>query len=175
MATIFQIDKKRRVSRVGVKSGIDARAEALPHERSAELEQLAADYMESFHPSAPEERFWVDLLIRADWRMRRLAKAESETWLNERIQRRIDATENSYRLAVRELQRLRSDGRPWRGTTLSAAALPQPSELENVPALPATAPSDSRFRLSAGLISVFGYTTRYECEGQGCVGQQYRV
>jgi len=115
-----------------VKSGINARAEALPYERSAELEQLAAEYIESFHPSAPEERFWVDVLIRADWRMRRLAKAESETWLDERIHRRMDATENSYRLAVRELQRLQSDGGPWGGKALSAAALPQPSQLRKL-------------------------------------------
>ena len=123
MATIFQIDTKL------LKSGIDARTEALPCEESAQLERLVAQYAERFHPTAPEERFWVDVLIRADWRLRRLAKAESESWLDECIQLRIDATENSYRLALHELQRLQSNGRPWRGTAMPAVALPHPSEL----------------------------------------------
>jgi len=98
MATIFEIKNQRCL-----KSGIDTRAEVLPNEESADLERLTKEYTDRFRPATPEERFFVDLLIRAEWRLRRFAKTESE-----RLQKRIDAAEISYVRALRELERLQA-------------------------------------------------------------------
>ena len=151
MATIAQIDANRRnaqkstgprttegksrSSMNALKSGIDALSEIIPGEDPVALNGLTQEYLDRFRPATPEERSYVDVLIRADWRLRRLAAAEAQLWnyrievvkqsaLHQnakhplgqafcnadlqfaRLQRCIDSTERSYRQALRELQRL---------------------------------------------------------------------
>jgi len=149
MATIHQIDANRRnaqkstgprtprgkarSSMNALKSGVHARSEIIPGERAASLNGLAAYYVKRFAPATPEERYYVDILIRDDWRQRRLAKADTQVWLHGmentytelgdnplgqvlvetdtnflRLQSRIDSTERSYRRALHELQRLQT-------------------------------------------------------------------
>src|SRR5271169_977087 len=149
MATIKQIDANRlnaqkstgprsvegkaASSMNALKSGIDAQSHLIRGEAVADLDALTADYIERFHPATPEQRHYVDTLIRDDWQLRRLAKADAEIWeyemqtawkLNEdcpvgqafyngdrvfmRLQRGIDSTERSYTRALRELERLQS-------------------------------------------------------------------
>jgi hypothetical protein len=116
-----------------LKSGIDAQSQIIRGEDPTSLEALAAEYTGRFQPATPEERFYVDTLIRDDWQLRRLAHADAQIWesgfsstfrLEEdtalgqvfnnrsqtfmRLQRRIDATERSYQRALRELERLRA-------------------------------------------------------------------
>jgi hypothetical protein len=116
-----------------LKSGIDAQSQIIRGEDPASLEALAAEYTCRFQPATPEERFYVDTLVRDDWQLRRLARADAQIWesgfsstfrLEEdtplgqvfnnrsqtfmRLQRRIDATERSYQRALRELERLRA-------------------------------------------------------------------
>ena len=149
MATIKQIEANRLNSQKStgprsaegkaascmnaLKSGIDAQSEVIRGEDTAGLEALAAEYLARFQPSTPEQRQFVDALIRDDWQLRRLAKADAQIWeyqmqcvlkVNEtcplgqafcrgdatfaRLQRRIDATQRSYQRALHELERLQS-------------------------------------------------------------------
>ena len=114
-----------------LKSGIDAQSEIIPGEAPAALDVLTAEYLDSFRPATPQERVQVDILIRADWQLRRLARAEAQLWsagyqdltipeqenatgrifynLDSafvRLQRRIDATQRSYRAALKQLESL---------------------------------------------------------------------
>ena len=126
----------KAVSRMNaLKSGVHAESEIIRGENTADLETLTAEYIKRFHPTTPEERFYVDILIRDDWKLRRLSKAEAELWeltidgafrLEEetpigqayrnanqtfaRLQRRINDLERSYKAALRELERLQSQG-----------------------------------------------------------------
>jgi hypothetical protein len=122
-----------------LQSGIDAESNIIPGEDSAQLEALTSQYLAQFRPATAQERQCVDTLVRADWQLRRLARADAAIWkyqmdsafrLSEvapmgqafcrgeksftRLQRRTDAAERSYYRALHELERLQ-------------AARPQPS------------------------------------------------
>ena len=153
MATQKQIDANRRnaakstgprsaegkaASRMNaLKSGVFAESEIIAGEDRAALEALTAEYIQRFHPTTPEERHFVDTVIRDDWRLRRLARAESQLWeytmrhtpffdkenplghvvtaadeTFARLQRRINDVQRSYRDALRELERLQAQERP---------------------------------------------------------------
>jgi hypothetical protein len=152
MATIRQIEANRlnaqkstgprstagkaRSAMNALKSGIDAQAEIIPGEEVHALMSLAAEYFHRFHPASPQERLYMDILVRADWQLRRLAKAEAQIWNYQiestegwkdecplgkaftladstfaRLQRRIDATQRSYQRALAELERLQAGRR----------------------------------------------------------------
>jgi hypothetical protein len=140
MATQAQIEANRRnslkspgprsiegkaVSRFNsLKTGIQAKAQVIPGEDVAELEQLTADYHRQYRPATPLERFLVDAMVTADWQKRRLAKVEGSLWehvigegkdglgavyeRNERVlarlHRRQEAVERSYHRALRQLK-----------------------------------------------------------------------
>ena len=120
-----------------LKSGVYAEAEIVAGEDPAALETMTAEYIQRFHPTTPEQRHYVDTLIRDDWRLRRLARAESQLWeytmrhtpffdketplghvvtaadeTFARLQRRINDVQRSYRDALRELERLQAQERP---------------------------------------------------------------
>src|SRR5262245_5995840 len=99
MATIRQIQANRRnslkstgprttagkaaSSMNALKSGIDAKSHIIRGEDPEELETLRASYYDSFRPTRPEEAVLVDVIIAADWQLRRLRKAEAEIWNSE--------------------------------------------------------------------------------------------
>jgi hypothetical protein len=120
-----------------LKSGIDAQSLLIRGEDPAGLEALIAEYVERFRPASVEQRLYVDTLIRDDWQLRRLAKADAQIWEHQmqstwklseicpigeafcrgdatflRLQRRIDAVQRSYRLTLHELERLQSQPEP---------------------------------------------------------------
>jgi len=120
-------------SRNALESGIDAKSMVIRGEEPADLQARTAEYLDRFQPATPEERFFVDILIRGDWQLRRLAKADAQIWEHEitnlfhpdsdaplghafelgarhfeRLQRRINATERSYTNALHELQQRQS-------------------------------------------------------------------
>ena len=124
---------KARSSRNALKSGLYAKSLIIAGENLADLEALTAEYLAEYQPAAPAERYQVDIMIRSEWQLRRLAVTETKLW-NARIDnvyrpteavtrgvafsegslafirlRRItDATERSYQAALRELERLQS-------------------------------------------------------------------
>jgi len=124
-------------SQNALKTGIDAESLIIRGEKADDLDALTAEYFARFHPQTPEERHYVDSLIRDDWQLRRLAKADTQIWdhtmsaafkLDDnaplghafaradktfiRLQRRIDATHRSYNTALHELQRLQAEQQP---------------------------------------------------------------
>ena len=167
MATITQIEANRlnaqkstgprsatgkaTSSRNALKSGIHSQSQIIQCEKPEDLEALTAEYFDRFQPATPEERFFVDILIRDDWQLRRLATADAQIWefkiegffhpdketplghafsfadhTFERLQRRINATERSFKSALHELQQLQSAHAPQPGP--EPASTPQPQE-----------------------------------------------
>ena len=111
-----------------LKHGIDAKAQCIPGESIAALDQLAAEYHTRYAPVTPEERALVDTLVSAEWELRRLRKASAEIWekgmqdyddlelghafniyssLFVRLQRIVDSTQRSFRNALKDLEALR--------------------------------------------------------------------
>jgi hypothetical protein len=121
----------RTVSSIhGFDSGFDAEEQFVYGEKRGDFFLLQREYFERFQPASPEERFQVDNLIRAEWSLRRLFRAETHLWeyhsilsdgssgvsLGEgfnrasdvfmRMQRRIAGSEQAYEKAYKELGRL---------------------------------------------------------------------
>jgi hypothetical protein len=121
MASILQIQANRRNSQKStgprtaagkavssmnaLKSGIDAKSQVIRGEDEKDLEALKANYYDSLQPTRPEEAALVDMVIAADWLLRRLRKAEAETWNDafekqENYEQFKDKPEQTYRLAT---------------------------------------------------------------------------
>jgi hypothetical protein len=121
---------KAASSQNAFKSGLDADSQFVIGESADEFAALQYEYIARFQPLTPEERFHVDTLIRNEWILRRLFRAEAHLWeyhviradrsegtpLGEalmaadqvfrRLQRRITLAERSYKDAFTELERL---------------------------------------------------------------------
>jgi hypothetical protein len=157
------VEGKAASSQNALKTGIDAQSTVIRGEDIAGLETLTAEYIQRFRPQTPEQRHYVDCLIRDDWQLRRLAKADAQIWdraMNRafqldknaplghafeiddkhfvRLQRRIDSTHRSYKAALQELQRLQSEG----GAGASVGQ-PQPADLADPPANPESSGAES--------------------------------
>jgi hypothetical protein len=123
------VEGKLRSSQNALKSGIDAESLIILGEDRAALETLTQEYVDRFHPTTPEQRHYVDILIFDDWQLRRLGKVDTQIWEYQltfplkrdenaphgrayasgsttfyRLQRRMDSLERSYQRALRELQ-----------------------------------------------------------------------
>ena len=147
MATMRQIAANRRNSQKStgprtpegknltrfnaLKHGIDAKSQCLPTEDPDALASLAAEYHERFSPATPEERALVDVLVSAEWDLRRFRVASAQLWQYaavsrtfpsdaqhdlpladgfqykektfSRLQRMIDSAQRNYRQALRDL------------------------------------------------------------------------
>jgi hypothetical protein len=112
------------------KSGLDADSQFCYGEDRADFYRLQVEYFTRFSPQSPEERFHVDTLIRSEWSLRRLFRAEAHLWefntthasrrdgapLGEgfnnsshvfmRLHRRITLFEKSYEASLTRLQTL---------------------------------------------------------------------
>src|SRR5271157_1071748 len=127
------------------KSGLDADSQFCYGEERADFYRLQVEYFTRFSPQSPEERFHVDTLLRNEWSLRRLFRAEAHLWefntshssrrngapLGEgfnnsspvfmRLHRRITLFEKSYEASLTKIQalqeaRLASDSPPARAT-----------------------------------------------------------
>jgi hypothetical protein len=158
MSTLRQIEANRRnaqnstgptsvtgkaaSSMNSLKTGIHAKSLLLPCENLADLQQLIEECYLHYHPADPEQRFYVDDLIRCEWTLRRLDNAETQAWRyqNEdiyrdpekfplgqsascnpnsfsKIQYRLDATRRARDRAILAIERLQA----------KAAAAPAPA------------------------------------------------
>jgi len=119
-----------------LKSGLDAKSQHVPGESREEFAQLQQDYFERYAPTAPEQRFLLDTIIRNEWLLRRLHRVEGELWafharqaekaygmeLGEsfsragadftRLERRIRAAEKACKEALATLRRLQAESQP---------------------------------------------------------------
>jgi len=127
------VEGKAAVRMNALKSGIDAQSAIIRGENPADLETLTNEYLAAHSPVTPQERFYVDILIRCDWHMRRLTRADAQLWeyrfqdyshmpkdcplgkiyfytdrVFTRLERHIKDLERSYKDASRELALLQS-------------------------------------------------------------------
>jgi len=127
------VEGKAAIRMNALKSGIDAKSTIIRGESPADLEALTNEYLAAHSPVTPQERFYVDILIRCDWQMRRLTRADAQLWeyqfeelyhlpkntplgriymctdtIFTRLQRHIKSLERSYKDASRELALLQS-------------------------------------------------------------------
>src|ERR1035441_7155095 len=63
-----------------LKTGIHAKSLVFPYENLADLRQLVEECYLHYHPANPEQRFYVDDLVRCEWTLHRLDNAETQTW-----------------------------------------------------------------------------------------------
>jgi hypothetical protein len=148
-------------SQNALKSGLDAESQFVVGEDRSEFAELQHEYIARFQPLTPEERFQVDSLLRNEWTLRRLFRAEAHLWeyytiradrsegvpLGEalvagheafrRLQRRITLCERSYKDAFAELERLQRARR----SLAAAEANPEPDD-PTPPGQPADTPRE---------------------------------
>jgi hypothetical protein len=67
-------------SQNALKSGIDAQSHIIRGEDPASLADLTAQYLHDHHPQSAAERALIDILIDAEWTLRRLRKGEAQLW-----------------------------------------------------------------------------------------------
>src|ERR1022692_1357012 len=189
MSTLRQIEANRRNSQKstgptsvtgkavssmnGLKSGIHAKSLLLPAENLADLQQLIEECYLHYHPANPEQRFYVDDLIRCEWTLRRLNNAETQAWryqnedrytnpekfplgnsvsLNpncfSKLQYRFDATRRARDRAILAIERLQA--KTAAAPALGPPAAPDPVvEPADPPALP---PSPQTTSLQIGFV-----------------------
>ena len=148
-----------------LKSGIDAQSNIIRGENAADLEALAAVYYRECQPVTALEQFYVDILIRNDWQLRRLERADTEVWEYQlqgysrslpdcefgraycgassvfaRFQRRKNDILRSNILARQELQKLKAE-RPTDPPPQPAESKPTNPEIGFVPQTVGQAPS----------------------------------
>jgi hypothetical protein len=71
---------KAASSQNAFKSGLDADSQFCYGEHRADFYRLQVEYFTRFSPQSPEERFHVDTLLRNEWSLRRLFRAEAHLW-----------------------------------------------------------------------------------------------
>ena len=149
------------------KSGLDADSQFCYGEQRTDFYRLQIEYFTRFQPHAPEERFQVDSLIRNEWMLRRLFRAEAHLWefhttrasrfdgvpLGEafhnahpefmRLHRRITLLEKSYKDSFSQLQTLQQDRL---AAVAQIADMPDPEQFADPPHDPmAEEPTDPEF------------------------------
>src|SRR5437763_238615 len=63
-----------------LKSGVRAAAEIIPNETKEDLDALTAQFHPQFAPATPEEVALVDIVVRNEWLLRRMAMVEGSYW-----------------------------------------------------------------------------------------------
>jgi len=140
-------------SQNALQSGLDAESQFVTGEDRSQFAALQDEYIARFQPFTPEERFQVDTLLRNEWSLRRLFRAEAQLWeyhalradrsegvpLGEalvagnevfrRLQRRITLAERSYKDAFAELERLQRARRSLAATPPDQPPAGDPTEL----------------------------------------------
>jgi len=136
------LEGKAVSSQNALKSGLDAESQFVTGEDRTHFAELQDEYVARFQPLTPEERFQVDTLLRNEWILRRLFRAEAQLWeyhairadrsegvplgqalmeANEvfrRLTRRITLAERSYKDAFTQLESLQRARRsPAAGAT----------------------------------------------------------
>src|SRR5690348_5857508 len=138
-----------------LKTGIEAKSQIIPGEDAGEFETLSRDYYLEWQPATPTECALVDDLVRADWQLRRLSRAEAQLWTHELadaaksfngldedaplghvvarsyhqfhfLQRRVDSAGRALYRALDHLRRLRETSRGSEVAKAGPDQTPQP-------------------------------------------------
>ena len=179
MSTLRQIEANRRnaqkstgptsvtskavSSMNNLKTGIHAKSLVLPSESLADLEQLTEECYLHYHPANPEQRFYVDDLIRCEWTLRRLDNAETQTWQHQnhdiyrdpekyplgkaascnpnsfsKLQYRLDATRRARDRAILAIERLQAKAAAAPVPPAEPAPVVEPQDPPSLPSSPQT-------------------------------------
>jgi hypothetical protein len=179
MSTLRQIEANRRnaqkstgptsvtgkavSSMNNLKTGIHAQSLLLPCENLAELQQLIEECYLHYHPANPEQRFYVDDLIRCEWTLRRLDNAETQAWRYQeediyrdpekyplgksascnpnsfsKLQYRLDATRRARDRGVLAIERLQAKAAAAPGPPVEPAPVVEPADPPSLPSSPQT-------------------------------------
>ena len=116
-------------SQNALKTGLDAKSEVLRFESRPDYEALIAEFYTRYHPTVPEDRALVDMLIRSEWLTRRYTSIDTAIWEHEffrsgetslgatflksqdafeRVGRRINWAQRNYQLALKQLLDIRA-------------------------------------------------------------------
>jgi hypothetical protein len=148
-----------------LKTGIHAKSLLLPCENLADLQQLIEECYLHYHPSNPEQRFYVDDVIRCEWTLRRLDNAETQTWQYQnhdiyrdpekyplgksascnpnsfsKLQYRLDATRRARDRAILAIERLQAKAAaaPAPDPPAEPAPVVEPADPPSLPSSPQT-------------------------------------
>ena len=128
------------------------RAESRP-----EYEALIVEYYERFHPTVPEERCLVDMLIKSEWHSRRYMSIDAGIWergfldtstdelslgrvfersdkVFDRVGRRINSAQRNFQNALKQLMDIRA--KRAKEPYLEIDVAPHPEPLEPAQILP---------------------------------------
>jgi hypothetical protein len=119
---------KAKSSQNALKTGLDAKSEVLRFESRPDYEALIAEFYARYHPTVPEDRALVDMLISSEWLTRRYMSIDTAVWEHEffrsgetslgatflksqqafeRVGRRINWAQRNYQLALKQLLEIR--------------------------------------------------------------------
>ena len=120
---------RAKSSQNALKTGLDAKSEVLRFESRPDYEALIAEFDTRYHPTVPEDRSLVDMLIRSEWFTRRYTAIDTAIWEHEffksgetslgatflksqeafeRVGRRINWAQRNYQLALKQLLDIRA-------------------------------------------------------------------
>jgi len=120
---------KAKSSQNALKTGLDAKSEVLRFESRPDYEALIAEFYARYHPTVPEDRALVDMLISSEWLTRRYMSIDTAVWEHEffrsgetslgatflksqqafeRVGRRINWAQRNYQLALKQLLDIRA-------------------------------------------------------------------
>jgi len=120
---------KETSSQNALKTGLDAKSEVLRFESRPDYEALIAEFYTRYHPTVPEDRALVDMLISSEWLTRRYKSIDTAIWEHEffrtgetslgaaflrsqqaldRVGRRINWAQRNYQLALKQLLEIRA-------------------------------------------------------------------
>jgi hypothetical protein len=71
---------KAKSSMNALKHGLDAKSEVIRCESEPAYQTLIAEYYARYHPTVPEERDLVDILIQSTWLRRRYMSIDAGIW-----------------------------------------------------------------------------------------------
>jgi hypothetical protein len=112
------------------KHGLDAKSEVIRCESQPDYETLIAEYYARYHPTVPEERDLVDMLIQSVWLRRRYMSIDAGIWERgfydtggtslgfvfeksqnafDKAGRRINSAQRNYQQALKQLLELRAN------------------------------------------------------------------
>ena len=170
---------KATSSQNALKTGLDAKSEVLRFESRPDYEALIAEFYARYHPTVPEDRALVDMLIRSEWLSRRYTAIDTAIWEHqffkgetslgatflksqeafERVGRRINWAQRNYQLALKQLLDLRAK----RAAQVEEAAEPEPA-VDPDPEVPAPDPETEP--LNPKLVSFLPRTPESPAPGQ---------
>jgi hypothetical protein len=128
---------KLRSSQNRCKTGIYAKAEIIKGEKAEDLQALTQAWFDKYQPDGPDEACLLDTIVRCQWTLNRLNRADAETWDQppdhsrtdhaveyplsfalwqngrdfERLQRRINATVRNLHQSLAKLKELQAERR----------------------------------------------------------------